>query len=169
MESASPPRDRWNVAIDKETLKMITREAGKGVADVVQYREQAAAATRKAKDSEEDFDRQVATLQTKLRDLTTTGVEDLAISAAAGFGAGGGLAYILHDQVKEYFGADSIFALAALPVAGVVIVAATPKMLKDPAKKPGENANKRAAGYGFGMGMAAVGAYLSYEDYSAQP
>lgn len=156
------------MAISKEILSMIQKSAGKDVALIAEKSEQAAAAKADLRKAEMEFDEKVNSLERRFREGMQSGLQEAAMSGAIGFGIGGGLAYMLHDRVAEYFGKGSYTAMAVLPVAGVVLLAATPELLKDPRSKPGENASTRAAGYGTGLGLALVGGYLSYQDYAAQ-
>jgi hypothetical protein len=157
------------MAISKEILSMIQRSAGKDVALIAEKSEAAATARADLKKAESDFDDKVNSLQRQFREGMQTGLQEAAMAGAIGFGIGGGIAYMVHDRIAEYFGKGSWPALLVLPVTGIVVVVATPDLFKDPAKKPGENASTRAGAYGTGLGLAMVGGYLSYQDYSALP
>ena len=157
------------MAISKEILSMIQRSAGKDVALIAEKSEAAATAKADLRKAESDFDEKVGVLERRFREGMQSGLQEAAMAGAIGFGVGGGLAYMIHDRIAEYFGKGSWPALLTLPAAGVIMVVATPDLFKDPPKKPGEQASTRAAVYGGGLGLALVGGYLSYQDYSALP
>ena len=157
------------MAISKDILSMIQRSAGKDVALIAEKSEAAATARADLRKAEQDFDEKVNVLERRFREGMSTGLQEAAMAGAIGFGVGGGLAYMLHDKIATYFGKGSWPAMLALPVTGIALVAATPGIMKDPAKKPGENASERAGVYGAGLGLAMVGGYLSYQDYSLLP
>ena len=153
--------------MNKELLKLITKEAGKDVATIVAKTDEAARTRSELRHAENSFDERISDMSRRLREANTAGLEAAAISGAVGFGAGGGAAYLLHDQVAAYFGKGSWAALLTLPVAGIATFAAVPALFKDKKSAPGENASMRAAGYGAGLGLAGVAGYLSYQDYTA--
>jgi hypothetical protein len=156
------------MAISKDILSMIQRSAGKDVALIAEKSEQAASARAELKKAEADFDDKVTMLERRFREGMSTGLQEAAMAGAVGFGVGGGIAYMAHDKVAEYFGKGSWLSLLTVPAAGALILAVTPEVAKDPKSKPGENASTRAGGYGLGLGMVVVGGYLSYQDYSAK-
>jgi hypothetical protein len=154
---------------NKDLLKLITREAGKDVATIVQKTEEASRARAEARAAESEFETKVLTLEGKMKEMMTTGVESAAFSGALGFGLGGAIAFIAHDQVASYFGKGSWPALLTLPGAGLLVLAVTPSFFKDKKKGSGENATTRAASYGTALGLLGVGGYFSYQDYMATP
>lgn len=153
--------------LSKDALKMITREAGKDVATILQKSEEASAAKAALRQSEADFDAKVGAMQARLKDAVTSGAESAAMAGGIGFGIGGAIAFIAHDKVSTYFGKGSWLALLTLPAAGLGTIAITPMLLKDRPKALGENAGMRAGGYGLGLGLLGVGGYFSYQDYMA--
>lgn len=155
------------MALSQDLMKLITRTGGKDVATIVEKTEQAAKAKSDLKQAEESFEAKIALMDKRYANQMTQGVEQVAITSAIGFGLGGGLAYIAHDSIASYFGKGSWPALLTLPALGAITVAVTPSMFKDKRSDPGGNATARAGGYGFGVGLLAVGGYLSYQDYMA--
>jgi len=155
------------MSLSNDSLKLITRTAGKEVAQIVQTSDQLAKAKADAKAAEESFDAKVALMDKKFANQMTQGVEQVALASAISFGIGGAIAYIAHDSIATYFGKGSWPALLTLPAVGVVVIAATPAVFKDKRSDPGGNATARASGYGFGTGLLMVGGYLSYQDYTA--
>ncbi len=150
-------------------MKLITRDGGKELASVVALTDKAQTAELEKKRAEAEFEEKTQEIEKRYRDQMTVGVQNLAIATVFGFGLGGGLAYLAHDYVADYFGRGSPMALLTLPAAGIVVIAATPKMLQDSKKAPGEKKEERAASYGAGLGLLVVGGYCSYEDYMAPP
>lgn len=155
--------------LSKDILKMITREAGKDVAVIAQKTEEATKARADLKRAEEDFEEKVSAMDKRVRETMSTGIEGAALGGAFGFGIGGTIAYLAHDAVADYFGKGTWPAMLLLPGTGAVVLMAAPSVLKDRKSAPGENASTRAGAYGAGIGLIAVGGYLSYQDYSASP
>lgn len=153
----------------KDILTLITRAAGKDVATIVAKTDEVAKTRQELRHAESSFEEKIATMDRRLKEANTAGIESAAMAGALGFGAGGGAAFLLHDQVASYFGKGSWPALLALPAAGIGMIAITPSLFKDKKSAPGENAAVRSAAYGGGLGLATVGGYFSYQDYSAKP
>lgn len=165
--SRSPLRDALHM--NKELLKLITKEAGKDVATIVAKTDEAARTRSELRHAENSFDEKINAMSQRLREANTDGIETAALAGAVGFGIGGATAYLLHDQVSAYFGKGSWPALMVLPSAGIATIAVTPSVFKDKKSQPGENAAMRSAAYGGGVGLLTISAWLSYQDYSAKP
>lgn len=148
-------------------MKLITREGGKELANVVALQDKANSAVLDRQRAELEFEEKTAEIEKRYRESMTVGVQNLAIATVFGFGLGGAIAYLAHDYVANYFGRGKPLALLTLPAVGIAIIAATPRFLQDSKKAPGEKKEERAASYGAGLGLIAVGGYCSYEDYVA--
>jgi hypothetical protein len=91
----------------------------------------------------------------------------IATYAGAGAAIGGLLGYWLHDRMKEWFGADSYIGLLGTAALGVVVVIATPSLVKVSRAKIAETAPTQAALYGLGVGLVGAGAWRAYQDWPA--
>ncbi|PCC73147.1 hypothetical protein SAMN02745121_08564 [Nannocystis exedens] len=101
----------------------------------------------------EKHKKQVADLVTRYQSTAAYGV--------GGFAIGGGAAYLFHDDVVEYFGADSWMGYLCLPALGALALYATTK-IKDPPSKPGARLDDRVGLLGLGLGLLLGGGYMSY-------
>ena len=89
----------------------------------------------------------------------------IATYAGAGAAFGGLLGYFLHDKMKEWFGADSYVALLGTAALGVVVVVATPSVIKVSRASLEKTGPMQAGMYGLGVGLIGAGGYLAYRDW----
>ncbi|MDC0720669.1 hypothetical protein [Nannocystis bainbridge] len=73
----------------------------------------------------------------------------------------------LYDKMAEWFGADSYLALYGTAALGVVVVAFAPKIVRGAVRKTEQQGPAIAALSGFGVGLAGIGAWRAWQDYSA--
>lgn len=154
------------MAVSADLLKVITRDGGKDLAAIVQLTDKANSAVAEKKRAEEEFASTAADIERRFHESMTAGVQSVAVAAVAGFGLGGTIAWLAHDSIATYFGKGTWPALLTLPAAGIVVLAATPKMFKDKRGNPGEQKEERAASFGAGLGLLTIGGYCSYQDYT---
>lgn len=155
------------MAVSPDLLKLITKEGGKELAQVVTLTDKANTAVAERKRAEDEFESKAADIQRRHQEMMTVGVQNIAIGAVVGFGLGGAIAWLAHDSIADYFGRGSWPSLLALPTSGIVLLGFTPKLFADRRSAPGEKKEERAASFGAALGLLTVGGYCSYTDYAA--
>jgi hypothetical protein len=166
MSPARRSRESGHVKFSVEDQKLLRRDGvDASTLRVLEKTEEARKLKADLDRREREFEAAIAERDSEIREMQTAGVQKIAIAGAVGFGVGGGLAYILHDEVATQFGKGTPLALGLLPAVGLALLAGTKKIFK-PSKKV-DTSQARAGSYGAALGLVLVGGFLSYEDYQA--
>jgi hypothetical protein len=102
-----------------------------------------------------------------IRNFIKKDVPQIAIYSGAGAAIGGLLGYFLFDKMQEWFGAGTYVALLGTAALGIVVIVAAPSLVRVTKKSLETSAPIAGALYGFGAGVAGVGAYRAYQEWPA--
>lgn len=109
----------------------------------------------------------VAEYAGKMRKFMREDLPQVALFGGGGAVFGALVGYWLFDQAVAYFGAGSYVGLLSTAAVGLVVIVATPSLVRVTAKSMASTAPVAAAAYGAGVGLLGVGLYRAYQNWPA--
>lgn len=104
----------------------------------------------------------------KMRRFVREDLPQIAIFGGGGAVFGALVGYWLFDQAVAYFGPTSYVGLLSTAAAGVVLLIATPSLVRVSAKQMASTAPVAAAAYGASIGLLGAGLYRAYQNWPAK-
>lgn len=145
--------------MSEQALKALERTEGAYAANVIRAENRFKQSEAKNKTLQERFDTFAQETKKKFKEWSQERSLRIAAAGAGGMAAGAAVAYAIDGFVVEKLG-TGIFSLILIPGVGLLVAALAPA-IKDKGEK--SMAETRAGVFGFGIGLALMGGYMSYQ------